>query len=420
MPESTASPPRLVSLDAYRGFVMLLMVSGGFGVSSVAERYPDSSFWRFMAYQLEHVEWTGCALWDLIQPSFFFIVGVAMPFSVAVRRARGDSWLDLLRHALVRSMVLVTLGVFLYSVGHQRTNFTFVNVLAQIGLGYTLVFLLVGRGLAIQSLAMVAILAGTWFLFNRYPVLTAEQAAALGLPPDWNQFLGRGAHWNKHANVAGAFDRWFLNLFRRTSPFIFNGGGYQTLNFIPSMANMLLGVMAGELLASGRSLASKRNILIGVGLVLLAIPLVVDHTLWPKLGRAAEGASQPPTVDFQGIPFSDPHWSIGPAVKKIWTPTFAVFSAGWTFLLLALFYQVIEGWKRRAWAFPFIVVGMNSITIYLLDHLADDWISQSLQTHFGQGIFAGPYGKIIESASVLLTLWLFCYWLYRQKVFIRI
>ena len=136
----TAQPSvRLVSLDAYRGFVMLLMASGGLGIAAAAARVPDGSAvspaWRFLAHQVDHVEWTGCVLWDLIQPSFMFIVGVALPFSLEKRRSQGQPFGVMFAHALWRSVLLVALGIFLRSTRSAQTNFTFEDVLTQIGLG---------------------------------------------------------------------------------------------------------------------------------------------------------------------------------------------------------------------------------------------------------------------------------------------
>ena len=169
---------RLVSLDAYRGLTMLLMASGGLEIGRLVNKDPnfvhrfDSSwfgkpwvmFWQTAATQLQHVAWTGCTVWDLIQPSFMFIVGVAMPFSYASRAARGDSWGRQFVHALIRSLILIALGIFLRSTHSGMTNFTFEDVLTQIGLGYLILFLLLSTPFAVQALALVAILGGYWFL----------------------------------------------------------------------------------------------------------------------------------------------------------------------------------------------------------------------------------------------------------------
>ena len=150
----TDSSKRLRSLDAYRGLIMLAMASGGFALAKVAQnpevttQFDGTSWaewwvglWGFLEYQCRHVAWAGCSFWDLIQPSFMFMVGVAMPFSYARREEKGESEWRMFGHVLFRSVILILLGVFLSSNWSPQTNFTFANVLAQIGLGYTFAYL---------------------------------------------------------------------------------------------------------------------------------------------------------------------------------------------------------------------------------------------------------------------------------------
>ncbi|MFO0879468.1 MAG: DUF5009 domain-containing protein [Gemmataceae bacterium] len=365
-----------------------------------ADLLPASRLWSFLGYQFEHVPWVGCAFWDLIQPSFMFMVGVAIPFSMAARQARGDSFGKMLSHAIVRAIILVLLAVFLSSPeptprGMETplgptTNWIFVNVLAQIGLGYVFVFLLAGRGLWAQLGAIVVILAGYTALFAAVPVPPTDYDwKAVGVPADWQHLTGWFAHWDKNSNAAHFFDVWFLNLFPRLAPFAFNSGGYQTLNFVPSMATMILGLIAGELLMGGRSAAMKFVILVLAGTACLGLGLAMGEY-------------------------------VNPIVKRIWTPSWAVFSAGWTFLILAAFYGVIDviGWK--GWAFPLVVVGMNSIAMYLMSQQMRPWVRRNLTIHIGRWWTLGDYGPVIESAAILAGLWLICYWLYRQRIFVRI
>src|SRR5262245_46683709 len=139
-PNGPATPGgRLVSVDAYRGFVMLAMVSGGLGM----QKLMHDPTWGWLADQLEHRAWEGCTFWDLIQPSFLLIVGVAMPFSSALRRARGESWGAQLRHAVRRSLALVAIGIFLdsYYTSPPAVVVQFIRVLQQIAIGYLLAFL---------------------------------------------------------------------------------------------------------------------------------------------------------------------------------------------------------------------------------------------------------------------------------------
>ncbi len=428
------APPRLVSLDAYRGFIMLAMASSGLMVGKVLEEHPelsDNPVWRFFAYQLDHTAWTGCSFWDLIQPSFMFMVGVAIPYSYASRKAKGDSEASIFRHVLIRAFILIVLGVFLSSNWKSHTNVTFTNVLSQIGLGYAFVYLLRGRGLIWQMTAVLAILGGYWLLFYCYPLPDPDfDFGAVKASPE-TRFQGLYAHWDKNANVAADADATFLNLFRRREPirfdfagrtweselflrnesFQFDGGGYTTLNFIPSIATMIFGLMAGELLRGGRRPATKRNLLILAGLVCLGVGLLTDYSIWPDQLYV-------PPVDEGGTAVSLFH--VCPIVKRIWTPTWAVFSTGWTFLMLAAFFSVIDVYGYRRWAFPLTVVGMNSIAMYCMSQLMKPWLRETLKRHFGQNIFDGTFGPIVEAVAVLLALWLICLWLYRKKIFIRI
>jgi heparan-alpha-glucosaminide N-acetyltransferase len=400
-------PGRLVSMDAYRGFVMLLMASEGLRIAEVAhDSFPQSPAWQFMAYQVDHVEWVGCSLWDLIQPSFTFLAGVALAFSYSSRKARGQTWGQMLRHALFRSVVLVLLGVFLRSVGRSMTYWTFEDVLSQIGLGYTFLFLLAGTRPRTQALAAALLLAGYWLAFALYPLPPPGfDYARVGVPPDWHHLNGFAAHWDKNTNLAAAFDQWFLNLFPRKHPFVFNGGGYLTLSFIPSLATMVLGLLAGELLRGGEPARKKLRILLGAGLLGILAGSVLD---W--LG-------------------------VCPVVKRIWTPSWTLYSAGWASLLLAAFYALLDLHATRqppkargedrppALAFPLVVVGMNSIAMYCLAHLESDFIAETLNTHLGQHWaerLSPSYAPIIEQSAILFVLWLACLWLYRRKLFLRI
>ena len=220
---------------------------GGLGLARVA---PDKPVWEFLCHHQSHVEWIGCVLHDMIQPSFSFLVGVALPFSLASRRARGQTMGWLTAHAVWRSLVLVFLGVFLRSIGRKQTNFTFEDTLSQIGLGYTFLFLLGTRSVRVQWIAFVLILVGYWGLFAAYPLPGSDfPYPSVGVPADWNHLMsGFPAHWNKNSNPAWAFDVWFLNLFPREQPFQYNGGGYATLSFIPTLATMILGLIAGGVL----------------------------------------------------------------------------------------------------------------------------------------------------------------------------
>ena len=213
--------------------------------------------------QFEHVEWQGIVLWDMIQPSFMFMVGVSLVYSCSSRARRGQSYPRMFVHAIVRSILLVLLGVFLRSLDKERTYWTFEDVVSQIGLGYVPLFLLWNRRWTTQLSAIVVILVGYWALFAFWPV-AANDSQTLSANGDAS-FSGFFAHWNKSGNPAQYVDQWFLNLFPRATPFIANEGGYYTLNFIPSLATMIFGLLAGKLLSEQTTQSSKLRSPRGLG-----------------------------------------------------------------------------------------------------------------------------------------------------------
>ncbi len=385
------APGRLTSIDAYRGLVMTLMMGEVLRLKAL----PKNAITGFLAHHQEHVEWVGCTLHDLIQPSFSFLVGVALPFSLASRMARGQSKTLMAFHALWRALVLVALGIFLRSIGENQTRFTFEDTLSQIGLGYPLLFALGFRSNRTAWIALTTILVGYWAAFALYPLPGPEfDYPAVKVPPDWPHLMsGFAAHWNKNSNAAWAFDAWFLNLFPRKKPFVCNSGGYATLSFIPTLGTMILGLIAGRILRDDRTPWRKVTWLATAGI----IGLMVGESLgW--LG-------------------------ICPVVKRIWTPSWTLFSGGWCFLFLAAFYAVIDvrGW--RAWSYPLVVVGANSIAAYFMAHLIEGFVKESYKVHLGREIFASfgkPYEPLVEGIGILLIFWLILFWMYRRRIFLKV
>ena len=259
--ETIPASARLASLDAYRGLVMLLMMGEALSLWQVAQARPDSALWRLLAHHQSHAEWVGCSLHDLIQPSFSFLVGVALPFSLASRAAHGQSRARMTLHAAWRALVLILLGAFLASVNQPQTCWDFEDTLSQIGLGYVFLFLLGLRPARDQRTALAVILAGYWAAFALYPLPGPGFAySKVGVPNDWPYLLpGFAAHWNKNSNLASAFDTWFLNLFPRHEPFRFHPGGYATLSFIPTLGTMILGLIAGNVIRGPRAPSTLRS-----------------------------------------------------------------------------------------------------------------------------------------------------------------
>lgn len=385
---------RLGSLDAYRGIVMFLMMAEVLHLGRMAAAFPESVAWGLLGFHQSHVPWIGCSLHDLIQPSFSFMVGVALPFSLASRLSKGHSPGRMTLHAGMRALILIGLGIFLRSVHSSQTRFTFEDTLTQIGLGYGVLFWLGRRSTRDQWIALGAILLGYWAAFALYPLAADFDYAAVGVSADWPHLMeGFSAHWNKNSNLAWAFDTWFLNLFPRERVFTHNGGGYATLSFIPTLGTMIMGLLAGSVLGSERSSWHKVRWLLLAG----------------ALGLAAG-------------------WSLNtlgicPSVKRIWTPSWTLFSGGWCFLLLAALYVLMDigGWQK--WAYWLRVFGMNSIFAYCIAHLWDGFIRDAFSIHFGEQVFetfGKNYQPFYSGAMVLLVYWLILWWMARQKIFVKI
>jgi heparan-alpha-glucosaminide N-acetyltransferase len=385
---------RNTAVDAYRGFVMLLMMAEVLRLPSVARAFQGNWFWGFLAFNQSHVEWAGCSLHDTIQPGFSFLVGVALPYSIASRMAKGSSFGKMLGHTLWRSLLLVWLGIFLRSQRGPITYFTFEDTLTQIGLGYTFLFLLGFVRERWQWVALGVVLVGYWLAWAVYPLPgPGFNYQAVGVPPDWtHNYAGFAAHWNKNANLGNAFDQWFLNLFPRTKPFVFNGGGYLTLSFIPTLGTMILGLFAGRWLRSEAPRIPFKKLLIA----------------------AAAGFGVSILLHYAGI---------CPIVKRIWTPAWTLFSGAICFLFVAGFCWIIEVRKHRKWAFPLIVIGMNSIAAYFLADYFGRQIADAFRIHLGAApfqVFGARLEPLTRGALQLLTYWLILFWMFRRKIFLRI
>jgi predicted acyltransferase len=316
---------------------------------------------------------------------------------MAGRLSKGQTYSALLKHTIIRSVILICLGIFLRSIHAKQTNFTFEDTLTQIGLGYTFLFILFFYSQRVWLSALAVILVGYWLAFAFYPLPTAAfNYTTAGVTPGWEHNLnGFAAHWNKNTNIAFAFDRWFLNLFPGEKPFLNNNGGYSTLSFIPTLGTMILGLFAGKALKD-KSIKQREKIkffiLTGVSLIAFALLLHLA--------------------------------GINPIVKKIWTPAWTIFSGGICFLLLALFYGVIDVAHKKTWSFVLMVIGVNSIAAYVIaDGGLRQFITNSLYIHFGQNfdkLFGSVYTTLVAGGLTLLIEWLILYWMYKKKIFIKI
>lgn len=205
-------------------------------------------------------------------------------------------------------------------------------------------------------------------------------------------FSGFLAHWNKGDNFGNAFDQWFLNLFPRVKPFTENPGGYLTLSFIPTLGTMLLGLAGGRWLTESAPAIPMRKL----------------------LTAGAIGVAAGLLLHFAGI---------CPIVKRIWTPAWTLFSGGLCFFFLAAFCWIMEVKQQRRWAFPLLVIGMNSIAAYLIAHLWERFFFDTLRIHLSEHFFAFAGSEVepfFRGLAVLALLWLSLLWMYRRKLFLRI
>lgn len=442
---------RLISLDTFRGLTMLLLIPdvfGGFSFYEMAHRFPDSAVWSSLSGMFTHAQWSGATIWDLIMPAFVFIVGVSIPYSYAIRKQHGDSDKRIFFHALLRAFTLIILGVTLLIPIQTMPDFlwpflilalslpitTFIfrilridfqkrhrlidtvwwgsilssstihlflefdripgfhlgNILSQIGLSYVFAFLLVNRSRTMQGLTAAMILAMYWLAFLSYPLPSAGfDLNTVGVLPSDEIYIGYFAHWNKNTNLAAAFDLWFLNLFPRPEPFLFNSHGYQTLNFIPTMVSMIFGVMVGEYLHSNRPRTELRN-----GLF------------------AASGLAI-----FGGLMGG---WFLCPIVKSIWTPSWVLFSTGCILTIFAFLYHVIDVRNRHGWTFPLVVAGRNPLILYILALNYRWWVLAPWRHTLGPSLSTVAWAPVLESVICGLSLWLLALALYRFKIFIRL
>jgi predicted acyltransferase len=362
----TAAEERLVSLDFFRGLTMFLLI-GEASHLYLTLNSPElhGTLLGAVGLQLEHHPWNGLRFWDLIQPFFMFIVGVAMPFSFGRRWERGETWNQSLKHALFRSFLLLTFGWALYCIGPGRLTFQLWNVLAQLSFTYFVAFLLMRRSMRFQIGFTFLLLMLTEILYRAWMV------------PGFNQPFVPGHN----------FGSWMdLQLMG-----ILSDGHWVAFNAVPTTAHTMWGVLAGQLLRSTRP--QHRKILVlclaGLGGVVLGYAL-------------------------------DP---VTPIIKRICTTSFVIVSGGWCLLALAFCYWTIDVLKLRKGTWIMTVVGMNSLAIYLFTNSGGEAWFRRVVKPFTEALF-GAAGEISAAIATSLVVWFLfwylCYWLFKKRVFIKI
>ncbi|MCC7489337.1 MAG: hypothetical protein IT485_06770 [Gammaproteobacteria bacterium] len=432
---SRSAGSRIVAIDALRGLVMMLLLpdlSGGFSLYRMAELHPQGAVWQALGRQFTHAAWAGAHVWDFVMPGFVLLVGASMPLSVMARRARGDTTAQLRLHAAIRSLALVVLGLLAtrsvpdyfenampylvilgiglpcsawlgrrlglrtvaarlaldaawaalvlgVALGWMLTNlegsgaYDLGQILILLGLAYLPAFLMVERGSLAQAAVAVGILAaygGAFFIY-----------AATVVPPP-------ASPWINGANFAAAVDRAFLNELPRALPYQDEPHGYHTLQFVPLIATMLAGMIAGRAMAlsTDRAALAWRMAVVAAGLV---------------AGGLVLGAL--------GIP----------VIKSLWTPSWALLSTGLLLLVLAVLYRACDVAGHVRWALPFTILGSNAVLLYMMA-VHDRWRLAGPWRRLLAGVVPADWWPLAEALLVLATLWLLAWLLARRRLFIRL
>jgi predicted acyltransferase len=364
-PARSAPPERFASLDALRGILLLLLVGHGFGLR---EMLPQEQ-WNWITLQWSHREWLGCSLWDLLPTGMLFAVGVAMPFSYANRRAKGQRWPAQFWHALKRTGLLLLLGMYLDSYRENRLVFDVRGDLQQIALAYLLTFLVLPLGMVVHGVAVVLLLFGHTLAHVIYGLMDGHEL------------------WSQTHNLGVVLDPW-LHLRPHAER-------YTTLNILPATAIVLSGVLIADLVRGDLTPGHKVVIM-----TLASIFCILS-------GWLLSGGND---------------WYVFiPMIRRLGTVTFVLVSVGWILLVFTYFYTLMEGFLWRSWALPITLVGRNSLILYMADQLFRYWAVRSARLVLPD---SPPIVKTLQplfvELIVVVIFWLFCVWLYRRRIFFKV
>jgi len=360
---------RIHSIDALRGFDMFFLMQEDPALIMALWTALGLPFRDALAKQLDHTPWIGFTFWDFIAPLFLFVVGLTLPFALSRRITGGESRRALLNHVVRRTLVLIVLGLIFNGIlALHFSDYRYAGVLQRIALSYffaALITLLTGvRG---QIIWTAGLLVSYWLMMAFIPV----------------PGFGAGV-LTPQGNLGGYIDRLFLP--GKFCCFVYGDNeGY--LSTIPSVATVMLGVLCGHLLLSALSDKKKLQYLICGGLASVLL----------GLGWGA----------------------FFPIITRLWTSSYTLLCNGLSMLLFAVFFWLIDVRGYRKWAFPFVVIGFNALTIYIVQNLFD--FSHVSNIVFGGLIshMAGAWKAVLLAASIVSAKWLFVYFLYRQKLFLK-
>jgi predicted acyltransferase len=363
-------PERLMSIDALRGFDMFWIV-GGDELARALGKLWGAPYGLSFAEQFEHIDWEGFRFYDLIFPLFLFLVGVVLPFSLR-KYQTGDHPKSVAFGRVARRVVLLFLLGLVYNnlLQFHLNTLRITGVLQRIAICYGIAAtILLFTRVRTQVILFVAILVGYWGILMFVP------------SPE-----SRAGDLAKQTNLAGYLDRHYLPG-KIYESFYGYGDNEGLLSTIPAVATALLGVLAGHWLLSERASWAK-----AIGLAILGLACLGLGLLWSR--------------DF-------------PIIKILWTSTYVLVAGGLSLLLLALFYTVIDVIKLRAWAFFFVVIGVNAITIYVASRFIPfDTISSQLLG--GIARLSGEFAPVVLAIGTLILEWLLLLHLYRNRIFLRV
>jgi predicted acyltransferase len=357
---------RIVSIDALRGFTMLFIIGGGAFFSSFYKVWPNS-FTENLAKNMDHAGWEGFYFLDLIFPLFLFLVGLILPIVILGRLEKGESPRRMYLHILKRTLVLIFLGLVNYGLLRcDWATMRWSSVLGRIGICYFIAsLLLIHTNWRTQALVVFVILVGYWAAVMFIPVP--------GYGPGVLTPEGCLTTWLDQKLIPGTLG---LGLYDRQG----------VLSTFTALATTLIGVLAGHWLRSERSMNQKT-----LGFVIAGLVTLTAGWIWGKFFFIS---------------------------RNVWTSSFVLYSAGWCFLLLAFFYWIIDVKNYKKWTFFLVVIGMNAITIWVGQRLIDfEFTANALFLGFSK--YLGILAPIFLALSVLLLKWLFLWFLYRRRIFLK-
>ncbi len=358
-----------MSIDVMRGLIMILLAGESCSVYESLRSLHTGVIFANILDQFEHHPWHGLHFWDLVQPSFMTIAGTAMYISYQHKKQKGISWEQNFKHIAIRSLKLFVLGTAVQCFYSGKLVWELWNVLTQLSVTTIIAYLVINKSYKFQIAISIVLLIITEVLYRMI------------LMPGFDQPFVEAHNFGAYMDTVLMCK--------------INHDGWVTINFIPTAAHTIWGVLAGKLLISEKSAGQKIKYLLAAGVIGLALGFGLD---WAN---------------------------ITPIIKRIATSSFTLASEGWVLLLMAFLFWLIDIRKFNKYAWIAVVVGMNSIFIYyFFNTVGYQWLNAAVGIFVnGFSAIAGASPKFSAVLSALVTWfaeWSLCYWLARNKIFIKL